>query len=48
MDHFLKNIYLICYNIASVLRFGFLAMRRVASWLPALGLIAYPPCTGRR
>ena len=34
MEHFLKSLYWICYNTASILWFGFLTLRRgiLASW----------------
>ena len=41
MDH-LKNLYWICSNIGSVLRFGFLAVRHMGSQLPNQGLNPYP------
>ena len=46
MDH-LKSLYCTCYNIASVLCFGFLATRHVESYLPDKGLKPHP-WTGRK
>ena len=45
VDHF-KSLYWICYNIASVLCFGFLATRHVRSQLADQGLNPHP-CIGR-
>ena len=36
------SLYWICYHIVSVLRFGFLAMRHVGSWLPYQGSNPHP------
>ena len=45
---FLKSLYWICYNIASVLCVGFLAVRHVGGILaPRPGIEPTPPCTGR-
>lgn len=41
VDHFL-SVYCICYNITSVLCFGFLTTRHVGSWLPKQGLNPHP------
>ena len=38
-----KNLYWICYDIASDLCFAFLAVRRVGSWFPHQGLNMCPP-----
>ena len=37
-----ESLHWICYNIASVLPFGFLAARHVSSWLPNQGLNLHP------
>ena len=36
-----------CYNIASVFCFGFLAVRHVGSYLPNQGLNTPPPLEGK-
>ena len=46
MDHFLKRLYCVWYNIASALCFGFGAMRHMGSQLPDQGWNLYP-CPGR-
>ena len=45
VDHF-KSRYWICYNIASVVCFGFLALRHVGSYFPNQGSHLHP-CIGR-
>ena len=45
VDHF-KILYWICYNIASVVCFGFLALRHMGSYFPNQGS-NLNPCIGR-